>query len=200
MSGGFPPAIARLIFSGLEPAGLQFPVNINFNAAGARQPEQRTESFSLPVPRVNARFEDNFMLSDDDHNSSEEEGYSSFVQRMRSRQGPIFGGFVPSGEVPQPAETGSAFASDSRLTAAMQERFRSTLAAQYERSRAVAADNTMSATTQLPPVPAVNARNFALNYLDVGAGNSANSALEICGSDSEDDDIQVVHVTIGRDV
>ena len=81
MSGGFPPAIARLIFSGLEPAGLQFPVNINFNAAGARQPEQRTESFSLPVPRVNARFEDNFMLSDDDHNSSEEEGYSSFVKR-----------------------------------------------------------------------------------------------------------------------
>lgn len=200
LSSGFPPSIARLIFSGLEPAGLPFPGGINLNAAGARQPEQRTESFSLPVPRVNARFEDNFMLSDDDPNSSEEERYSSFAQLMRSRQGPIFGGFVPSGEVSQRVETGSAFASDPRLTVDMQQRFRATLAAQYERSRAAAAANITAGTIHQPPAPTVNPRNFASNYLDVGAGNSAHSALEICASDSEDDDIQVVHVMTGRDV
>jgi len=180
MNGAFPPSIARLIFSGLGSTGLGLEMN-------ARQIHQRRQNLGLPNwPGVNNRFEDNLLPSDDEVNTSDEDGYYSFIHGMRNTQStgstPIFGGFGPS--VDSLAQ--NVPSADPRL---VQQRFHVSLAGQQ---RSVMAD--MLPAPQIPP------RNFASNYLQLGAGNTANSALEICGSDSDDDEIEVVQVTQGREI
>lgn len=180
MNGAFPPSIARLIFSGLGSTGLGLEMN-------ARQIHQRRQNLGLPNwPGVNSRFEDNLLPSDDEVNTSDEDGYYSFIHGMRNTQStgstPIFGGFGPS--VDSLAQ--NVPSADPRL---VQQRFHVSLAGQQ---RSVMAD--MLPAPQIPP------RNFASNYLQLGAGNTANSALEICGSDSDDDEIEVVQVTQGREI
>lgn len=178
MGGNFHPSIARLFFSGIGPAGIHVGLEMS-----AGLPRATGAAWRARTNDLNSLSEDE-MEEDDD-------GFDAFVNRMRgnrSSPGAIFGGFAPTGVLRQ-AEPGQ----EARSSAAIQQRFHASLAAR--RARAAAAEGMPSLLPQ-PFAP----RNFASNNLQVGAGATAQEALEICGSDSDDDEIEVLQVTHGRSV